>query len=289
MANVRDELEKLSNKFVNLVKLGIGEKRKAIELQKINDNIGKYIHFSDSDRAGISFNKNVHPGNPRGFYGFPLTKDKATALASGNREAFDHYGHRKYIYIFDVSGNILDLENFDLEVEFKKLSDLVETSSIKNKDILPKSIKNLIGNRASYKLLSFIASIMHELGRKNDNSTMNYLFRKLGYDAILTNKEGMGDYIDEQIIVLTPTSINILHKLENPLALSKEEIQESDRYVAEVKRKNEEYEKARAKEMEELKVRMKEYEEKEKQRLADRAKYDADVAAQRARYKMNNK
>ena len=62
-----EKLYKLSCSFENFVKLGIGENRKVIEIQKLKDNVGKYIHFSDSDRAGISFNKDIHPGNPRGY------------------------------------------------------------------------------------------------------------------------------------------------------------------------------------------------------------------------------
>lgn len=279
MTNIVDGLHKLGEEFADLVKVGIGEKRKAIEIQKLTESVGKYIHFSDSDRSGISFNKDVHPGNPRGFYGYPLTPDKAKAISNGNRDAFDDYGHRKYIYVFDATGNVLNLDKFDLETEFNKLLNYVENSTLKYKSTLSwMRLEDLQGSRPSYKLLWFMQQIVRMLGG-NEHSAMNSLYRKLGYDVILTNTGGLGDDIREQVIVLTPSSINILHKLENPLGLTKEEVEEDRKYQAEAKARREENEKQWAKEKEERDIRMAEYEKKEKERLAERAKYEEERLA----------
>jgi hypothetical protein len=291
MPNNSNELSKLSGTFGDLVKLGIGEKRKVLELQKITESIGKYIHFSDSDRAGISFDRDIHPGNPRGFYGYPLTPSRAKAISSGNRDAFDEYGHRKYIYVFDVTGNILNLDKFDLEHEFQKLLNYVKNSNLKYKDSISwmTSSDDLGRGSSSYKLIRFVQQIARMMGT-NEHSALNSLYRKLGYDAIFTRSGGLGDDITEQIVVLSPSSINIVHKLENPLGLTKEEEEEDKKFMTDLQKKKEDRDRARAKEDEEIRARLAEYEKKEEQRLADRAKYEADRARARTQYedKMKN-
>jgi hypothetical protein len=268
------DLLKLSDEFASFVKMG-GEKRKVLEIQKILANVGKYIHFSDSDRAGITFNGGIHPGNPRGFYGFPLTAAKVKSIVDGNRDAFEDYGHKKFAYLFDVSGNILNLDDFNLENEFNKLLGYVKSNEVlKSRSTLDWTrFEDLKGSKDSYKLLWFISQIARSLGG-DEHSRLNSLFRMLGYDALKTNKMGLGDDIQEQIVVLVPTSIKILYKLENPMALTKEEIEEDRKYTANLKATMEERERARREEKEKLNTEMEKIRKQEKQRLLDRAKYD---------------
>ena len=88
--------------------------RKAEDLAVLKANIGKYVHFSNSDRLGINYGGGLHPGNPKAVYGFPLTAGKYQRIEENKPDTFYDYGYHKYIYIFDVTGNILDMDNPNL-------------------------------------------------------------------------------------------------------------------------------------------------------------------------------
>ena len=71
-------------------------------------------HFSNSDRLGINYGGGLHPGNPKGIYGFPLTADKYGKIEKNEPDTFYDYGYSKYVYIFGVNGTVLNMDDLDL-------------------------------------------------------------------------------------------------------------------------------------------------------------------------------
>jgi hypothetical protein len=192
----------------------------------LKNNIGNYIHFSDSDRFGISYHKDIHPGNPRGVYGFPLTRDKFNRMEKGaHLGSFEEYSESKYIYIFSVNGNILNLENFSIENTIEDIKKFI-LSRYKNKidDMYTYYIKHnlltsfYIGNKNGG-IFTFIHEIFNVLRNNgivsNEHSTFNIILRAIGYDAIETNNYGFGDGIATQIAVVNPLAVNLIAKINN--------------------------------------------------------------------------
>lgn len=202
--------------------------RKEEDLATLKANIGKYIHFSNSDRLGINYSGSLHPGNPKAVYGFPLTPIKYQKIVENKPDSFYDYGYHKYIYIFDVTGNVLDMDNINLPELSTKIKKFVN-------DNYPK------GNwhaghvptpgpyaRTGVEFLNWIGRISKEVF-KNEHSGVNVLMRGIGYDAMLTNNYGFGDDIPSEIAILTPSSVNTIAKVNNPM-LTKEQIKEIDWY-----------------------------------------------------------
>lgn len=228
---------KISNNFTyDLYKLAcdfekIARKKDALEILK--NNIGNYIHFSNSDRFGISFHKNIHPGNPRGIYGFKLTPQKYQSLITKKDLSynFEYFEHSKYIYIFDVKGNILNLDELNIEDMFNKIKEFINIrnpTEINNYNFTfgkPKQETRFIQND-SIIFLRWLNQVSKSLF-KNEHSGLNILLRGIGYDAIETNDFGFGDSLKSEIAVLNPSTINLIDKIENPL-LSREDIKEID-------------------------------------------------------------
>jgi len=241
--------------------------RKVDDLAMLQANIGNYIHFSNSDRFGISYHKDIHPGNPRGVYGFPFTNEKYERIKTNKPSSFDDYGHSKYIYIFSVNGNILNMDNININDLSNKLREIVtrkykKTSYniIDNPTIKPYSVPGA-------EFLYWIGRIARELF-KNEHSGVNVLLRDLGYDAIETRKYGFGDNIASEIAVLNPSSVNLIAKINNPM-MNKEQIKEIDwynspEYAAEQKAKAIERDLASKRRLEEAQQRIKELESKYK-------------------------
>lgn len=110
--------------------------RKSEGLAVLKANIGNYVHFSSSDRLGINYGGDLHPGNPKAVYGFPLTAGKYQKIEESKPDAFYDYGYNKYIYIFGVTGNILDMDNLNLPELAIKMREFVKTNYPKG-DIIP--------------------------------------------------------------------------------------------------------------------------------------------------------
>ena len=274
----------------SLIRTTLLESQRAAEIEKLAASVGKYVHFSDSDRAGISYNKDVHPGNPRGFYGYPLTPSKLNSMLKGDRDAFDEYGHRKYIYVFDVKGRVLDLESFDLVEEFKKLYDWAKHQPEIMKTMMTwLEVKDFEQALPTWTLLKFMRDVIGHMTRahmmKNEASAMNFLFRQvLHYDAVVTTNEGMRDDIRSQIIVLTPTAIKILHKIDNPMGLTKQEIEEDEKEMAALRAAREERQKKDEIEQERLHVYFAKARKDEDDRLQAKAEWDARYLSRKRTY-----
>lgn len=204
--------------------------RKSDDLEILKNNIGNYIHFSDSDRFGISYHKNIHPGNPRGVYGFPLTSNYFQDILN-NRNSFYEFGYGKYIYIFSVNGNILNLDNINLDEMYVKIKSFLEQNypvSVGNwikfwqQTLNPKSLQTKYKS-AEATFLEWLYNIFTDYRRqgllKNEHSAMNIFLRGAGYDAMETKDYGFGDHIRSEIVVLNPSSVNLIAKITNPLGL----------------------------------------------------------------------
>jgi hypothetical protein len=201
--------------------------RKEDALSVLKANIGKYIHFSNSERFGIHYSKGVHPGNPRAVYGFPLTPLKYQALTKDNFEAFYEFGFAKYIYVFDVSGKILDMDNPDLNTLAKQIAALARSKYGPNYHLSYTPQPQSYNKAAGPTLLEWLNDIIEDYRRagifKDVHSAINILLRHAGYDAMETRHYGFGDDIGSEIAVLNPPSINLIAKLDNPM-LSKEDL-----------------------------------------------------------------
>ena len=206
------------NSFVKLA-------RKVDDLATLKANIGKYVHFSNSDRLGINYGGQLHPGNPKAVYGFPLTAAKYEAIVKNVPEAFSDYGYNKYIYIFDVSGNILNMDSIDLQNESYKIQQFVQQHyrSSYHASYIPTPIPY---TSDSVEFLRWIGRIAKDLF-KNVHSGVNVLLRGIGYDAIETKSGGFGDDINTEIAVLNPSAVNLVAKVNNPM-LTKEQLREID-------------------------------------------------------------
>lgn len=214
--------------------------RKQENLSVLKANIGNYIHFSNSDRFGISYHKDVHPGNPRAIYGFPLTDKKYQKIIKDGVDSFYEYGYSKYIYVFSVNGNILNLDSInakELSNNFKTLLQSKYSKSLRSNYNIIYSFD--ISNGTEF--LRLIGQVAKDLF-KNEHSGINILLRDLGYDAIETSKYGFGDDIESEIAVLNPSAVNVIAKINNPM-LNKEQIKEIEWYqspaYAEEQRKKE--------------------------------------------------
>jgi len=207
--------------------------RKQDNLEILKSNIGNYIHFSNSDRFGISYHHNIHPGNPRGVYGFPLTPELFNLITKNNAHMED-YGYSKYIYIFNTTGNVLNLDNFDLKEVAKKIRDFfvsqygdkVSDLTIKMLDLHIRQIgTGIIGGVKP--LHDIISSVINSLTLSNvmvnEHSAFNVIIRGAGFDAMETRKGGFLDNIREEIVILNPATINLITKIDNPM-LSKKDV-----------------------------------------------------------------
>jgi hypothetical protein len=190
--------------------------RKAEDLAVLKSNVGNYIHFSDSDRLGIHYSKDVHPGNPKAIYGFPLTPQKCAMIERDEGEAFENYGYRKYIYIFSVTGNILNMDNPNLTELSAKIKDFVRAN-------YPKASYHTLYVPTPGPYTSSGAEFLSWLNRiagdsfKDKAVGVNVLLRGIGYDAMETNNYGFGDDIAREIAVLNPSSVVLIAKLNNPM------------------------------------------------------------------------
>lgn len=217
--------------------------RKQEDLAILTSNIGNYVHFSNSDRFGISYHKNIHPGNPRGIYGFTLTPSKLEAIVENNHEAFYDYGTSKYIYIFSVTGNILDMDNINLEEAASKMKQFVRAKYPKGSYHATYVPTPGPYTRSGAEFLSWVNRISSDIF-KNEHSGVNVLLRGMGYDAVETKNYGFGDDIASQIVVINPQVANLIAKVNNPM-LSKELIKEinwynSPAYLKELENKDKE-------------------------------------------------
>lgn len=197
------------------------------DLEILKNNVGNYIHFSDSERFGISFHKNIQPGNPRGLYGFKLTKDMVDSFFDKKFHGLMHgYYEKKYIYIFKPSGNILNLDKLNQEDLFKQIKQFV-INKYKSLSVDNDSAKFVLDNIKYYNFKDFgsIWAVFRKLYEelkwlgfaKNEHSFVNIILRGVGYSAIETNNYGFEDGIESQICVLTPEHINLIHQINNPL------------------------------------------------------------------------
>lgn len=232
----------------------IAKTNEAIAILK--SNIGNYIHFSNSERFGISYHKNIHPGNPRALYGFPLTRTNYENI-SNNKNSFYDYMYSKYIYVFSVNGNILDIDNINSKDLLEKVKNLIKKYPNLNYDI---SKFKTINGIEFIRLINYLSKMLF----KNEHSGMNILLRELGYDAIETKKYGFGDDLESEIAVVNPASINLIAKLDNPM-LSKEQIKEISWYQSEdyLKQKENENKIKEQKEKDLLKLRIQKLNEEE--------------------------
>jgi hypothetical protein len=202
------------------------------DLDKLRENVGNYIHFSDSDRFGISYHKDIHPGNPRGVYGIKLTPKLVSSFISGMPvdEMYDYSG-KKYVYIFSVSGNILNIDSAkheelfnavrrflvtyysgkvsDFELETIKYSSFAEMNPYAKRNGEPGDILPCL--RKFYDILRSGGAI------KNQHSFYNIVWRGIGVDALETSNNGFHDGIKSQIAVVSPSAAALLHKINNPL------------------------------------------------------------------------
>lgn len=214
----------LLNKIVFFEKLA----RKNDDINVLKTNVNNYIHFSDSDRIGISFHKNIHPGNPRGIYGIKLTPSLLDSIILNKKtpDIIDcqEYIHKKYIYIFSISGNILNLDSMDSKDILSRVKKFVRIHyKNKMKDIYYDVLRTWYYDtddffKEIYKLYDFIKS---SGSVSNEHSFMNIIWRGIGYDALTTENGGLKDGIVNQCVVLSPSAINILHKINNPIDFNK--------------------------------------------------------------------
>jgi hypothetical protein len=226
---IETDLQKLIFKCANFYSLA----RKSEDLSILKANIGNYIHFSNSERFGISYHKDIHPGNPRGVYGFPLTATIYQRIVENKPEIIERifydYGYSKYIYIFSVKGNILDIDNVNLEELTNKVRNFVRTTYSKSgKDLsgLLSSPSSRLNLSDGSQFLRWIDQISKDIF-KNEHSGVNIILRGIGYDAIETKNYGFDDDLHSEIAVLNPTAINLIAKITNPI-LTKEDIKEID-------------------------------------------------------------
>lgn len=238
--------------------------RKIEDLAILQANIGKYIHFSNSDRLGINYGGALHPGNPKAVYGFPFTAAKYEKIVQNKPDAFYDYGYNKYIYIFDVTGNILDMDNLNLPELASKVRSFILSNYPKG------SYHTLYGptpgpySVPGAEFLSWLNRIAED-SFKNSAVGVNVLLRGIGYDAMLTMKYGFGDDIASEIAVLNPSCINLVAKIKNPM-LTKEQVKEIEWYESQEYRADQAL---KQKEREDLKQKQNELLEKHKQKIEE--------------------
>ena len=79
------------------------EARRSDDIEILRQNIGNYIHFTDSERFGINFKKKIlgFGANPKGIYGYPLTESKFNKFIFGQKiREWSSWINAKYIYFF---------------------------------------------------------------------------------------------------------------------------------------------------------------------------------------------
>lgn len=211
------------------------EARKHEDLAVLEANIGNYIHFSSSERLGISYGKNIHPGNPKAVYGFPLTTGRLNAIKQNKIDAFEGFGYSKYIYIFSCTGKILDIDNIDLEEITKRIREFATSKYGSNYHLMysPRPRPYTPNGGIFLEWLKQIFTEYQEKGIfKNEHNAANILLRGIGYDALETKKFGFGDDMSSQIAIMNPNAVNLIAKINNPM-MSKEDIKEIDWYNSE--------------------------------------------------------
>lgn len=234
------KLDSLINKCETFHKLA----RKQDDLAVLKANIGNYIHFSDSERFGISYNKVYNIENPRGVYGFPLTPEHYQSITENKPHSnIEDYAISKYIYIFNTSGTILNLDDFDIKEVGAKIynfflsqySGRVDKSRLK---ILHDYVDKLI-NSGTYGLTNLhniIHGILQTMKKAeilfNTHSGFNVIMRGAGYDAMETRYYGFRDQIKQEICVLDPSKVNLIAKINNPM-ITKEDLKEINWYQSE--------------------------------------------------------
>lgn len=233
---ITEALQPYFNKKTASIKVA----RRADDLNVLKQNVDNYIHFSNSDRFGISYHKNIHPGNPRGVYGFPLDAKKYQLIAENKSDIFYDYGYSKYIYIFNVSGNILDMDNINLAELANKVRQFVRTKAPKTSYYAITIPEPIPYRKDGTAFLQWIGQVANDI-YKNEHSGINILLRGIGYDALETRYYGFGDDIASEIAVINPSAINLIAKINNPM-LSKEDLKdirwkESPEYLQQLEEK----------------------------------------------------
>jgi hypothetical protein len=222
-----ERFEKLAAAQARLRKLS----RKKDDLAMLKANIGNYIHFSNSDRLGIHYSGELYPGNPKAVYGFPLTAGKYALIENNKPRLFDPFGDEKYIYVFSVSGNILNMDAPNLEEIAHKVRDFVRGRKGKSYHILyvPQPLPYASPGAT---LLEWLNQVAEEIF-KDRSGGVNVLLRGIGYDAMETHRNGFGDGISSEIAVLNPSAVNLIAKLNNPLRTK-----EIDQEIRELEQEN---------------------------------------------------
>ena len=215
-------MEKYSNLMKNII-VYANLIRVQKDLDILKQNIGNYIHFSDSERFGISYHKNVAPGNPRGLYGFPLTNEKLNAIINkSNLGSWEQFAYGKHIYIFSVNGNILNLEDYNFDQIAKNILSLLKSKyNFSDQEIYWAKYMDLstaIEKRSFFDLIWRLFEILRNKKLvSNEHSYLNTILRLLGFDAIETNANGFNDDMVAEICVVNPLSINLITKIDNPV------------------------------------------------------------------------
>ncbi len=187
-------------------------------LEVLKANIGKYVHFSDSERLGINFTRSPGPGiNPAGIYGFPLTT-KLYQQLSGQGSPPEFYGYLSYIYLFEPTGNILNLDTANSKELHKMIMNFLATKldqeNLKTINIMFRPY----GQESFWKYLSLLIERLIAIGSfKNKHVASNVILRNIGYDGIITRQEAMHDDIPSQIVILEPSKMTVIDKLLNPI------------------------------------------------------------------------
>jgi hypothetical protein len=206
--------------------------RKADDLAILKNNIGNYIHFSNSSRLGIHYSGDLHPGNPRAVYGFPLTSVSFQSMLGHSQYKFEDFyefgSGSKYIYIFSVNGNILNMDNLNIPELHLKMKTFVKANYPKGQYHTRYIPEPAPYSKSGPEFLHWVGRIAKDIF-KNEHSGVNILLRGIGYDAIETRRGGFGDDLTAEIAVLNPSAVNLIAIVNNPI-LSKDDIKVIDWY-----------------------------------------------------------
>ncbi len=188
---------------------------------------GVYIHFSNSDRFGISYHHNVHPGNPRALYGFPITQAKLVQVMRLSRlgdyvEDWADYIESDYIYLFTINApdKILDADTVDPEKVGKAMKKYVIDrfgSRISPDDQYAFRYFTTPEGMHLFRFVQNVVSFMQRMKvGTNAASLFNMLLRGAGYVAIETRKGAFGDGIRAEVAIVDPSVVTLRAKYENP-------------------------------------------------------------------------
>lgn len=185
------------------------------DLTKYKNSPDIYITYTDVDKLGINPNP-IDKTTPLGIYAYRLIDVFDAAMARNLP-----FSYRKYIQVFEGSGNILDLSQYtDYEEDLLKLSDLYGKKPffINEDSLMDFFIRNEQHDHASsiWSVTRVLSRRIAILSHRPQHVVWNSVWRSLGYSGVLDIGAGIIHKLEEsQAVFFSKTHCQVVDVLRN--------------------------------------------------------------------------